>query len=186
MKEVYLVTRNKWKIKVAIRVIEEQYGIIVKSKDLGINELQHDDPAVIARMSVKEAYQLLGAPVIKCESGLNISGLNGFPGPYSNYIERTLGVENLLQVCATLNNRNATIYSVVAFCDDRLNPIVFYDEVPGILLREKRGKHGYFFDSIFVPEGHDQTLAELDDTKRWVFWKGAFEQFAEWYVMNEN
>jgi XTP/dITP diphosphohydrolase len=183
MKEVYLATRNNWKIKVARKAIEEQYGIVVVPRNLDVSEIQNDDPTIIARASVKEAYQILGAPVIKCESGLHILGLNGFPGPYSNYVERTLGIDGLLQVCAPLASRNAKIYSVIAFCDHQTDSVIFYDEMPGILLREKRGVHGYFFDSIFVPKDYEQSLAEIDDAERWVFWKGAYEKFAEWYIL---
>jgi len=168
---------------IAKRVIQDQYGIVVQPMNLELTELQHDDPAVIARASVKEAYNLLGAPVIKCDSGIRIPGLNSFPGPYSNYVQRTIGVDGLLQVCDGLEDRSAVIYSVVAFCDQRLDPVAFYDETPGTLLKEKRGEHGYFFDFIFVPQGYTQTLAEFDDTKRWKFWKGAYGRFARWYAV---
>jgi XTP/dITP diphosphohydrolase len=139
-------------------------------------------PLVIARASVKEAYQLLGAPVIKCDSGLRIPGLSGFPGPYSSYVQRTLGVDGLLKICDMLKDRSAVIYSVVAFCDECLDPVTFYSEMAGTLLKHKQGKHGYFFDFIFVPVGYSRTMAEFDDTERWQFWKGAYEQFAEWYA----
>jgi XTP/dITP diphosphohydrolase len=141
-----------------------------------------DDPVRIAQASVEEAYRLLDAPVVKCDSGLQVPSLKGFPGPYSNYVERTLGVEGLLRVCEGLENREAAIYSVVAFCDEHLQPVMFYGETCGRLLAEKRGGHGYFFDFIFVPEGYRETLAEFADTERWKFWAGPYEEFAEWYT----
>jgi len=184
--EVYLCTRNRWKIEIARRAIEEKYGILVKPTDVKVSELQHDDPEVIAKVSAKEAYHLLGGPVIKCDSGLRISALGGFPGPYSNYVERTLGVDGLLQVCDTLEDRSASIYSVVAFCDERLSPVSFYGETPGTVVKERRGGNGYFFDFIFVPQGFRRTLAEFDDTKRWEFWKEPYEQFAEWHAAQKR
>jgi XTP/dITP diphosphohydrolase len=120
--------------------------------------------------------------VIKCDSGIKIAGLNGFPGPYSSFVERTLGADGLLRLCETVEDRQATIYSVVAFCDERLDPVTFYGEVPGVIQREERGTHGYFFDSIFVPSGSERTLAQFDDSERWVAWKGPYVAFAEWYM----
>ncbi|MCP4429080.1 MAG: non-canonical purine NTP pyrophosphatase, partial [Chloroflexi bacterium] len=85
MKTLFFATTNKWKIKVAKQIIEKQYGIVIQPITLDVVEIQNDDPIVIARESVKDAYRQLGAPVIKCDSGLSIPGLGGFPGPYSNY-----------------------------------------------------------------------------------------------------
>jgi XTP/dITP diphosphohydrolase len=85
-----------------------------------------------------------------------------------------------------LEDRSAVIYSVVAFCDEHLQPVSFYGEMPGTLLKQKRGEHGYFFDFIFMPKGYDQTLAEFEDSERWQFWKSAYERFAEWYVSMER
>jgi XTP/dITP diphosphohydrolase len=182
MKEVYLATTNAWKVEIAKRVIEGQYRVTVKPRDLEVAELQHDDPIVIARTSVEDAYRVLGAPVIKCDVGIWIIGLNGFPGPYSSYVQRTLSVDDLLRLCDPLEDRRATIYSVVAFSDGRPRPVTFCGELPGTLLREKRGRHGYFFDFIFVPAGSDRALAEFDDSERWTFWRDAYERFARWYV----
>jgi XTP/dITP diphosphohydrolase len=182
MGTVRLVTKNSWKVQIARHVVERQYGIVVQPTGIELGELQHDDPTVIARSSAVEAYRRLGEPVLKCDSGLRIPGLGGFPGPYSNYVERTLGIGGLLQACARLTNRRAAIYAVVAFCDGDLEPAVFHGVTVGTLLETQRGEFGYFFDSIFVPEGHDRTLAEFPDDERWVFWKEAFERFARWYV----
>lgn len=179
--EVFLATENEWKVKIAKRVIEQQYGVAVKPRNLNLAEPQCDNPVQIAKASVEEAYKLLSAPVVKCDSGLRIPALKGFPGPYSHYVERTLGVEGLLRVCDGLETREAAIYSVVAFCDKRLEPVTFYGETRGRLLEEKRGEHGYFFDFIFVPEGQRESMAEFDDAERWRFWAGPYKEFAEWY-----
>jgi XTP/dITP diphosphohydrolase len=32
---------------------------------------------------------------------------------------------------------------------------------PGRIAREARGEHGHGYDPIFIPEGHDETAAEL-------------------------
>jgi XTP/dITP diphosphohydrolase len=33
---------------------------------------------------------------------------------------------------------------------------------PGVLATEESGEHGFGYDPIFVPDGHDVTAAELD------------------------
>lgn len=181
MKEVYLATTNRWKVRIAKEVIENQYGIVVNPVKLNLHEIQHEDPIVIANTSAIDAYNLVKRPVIKCDSGIRIPALNGFPGPFSSYIEKTIGIDGLLKICENLADRSAFIFSVVSFCDERLEPYPFYGEKRGMLLTQKRGSNGYFFDFIFIPDGYDQTLAEFDDNRRWEFWKDAYESFAKWY-----
>lgn len=95
----------------------------------------------------------MSAPVIKCDSGLQISGLGGFPGPYSSYVERTLGVDRLLWACDRLKNRSATVYSVIAFCNGHCEPVMFHSETKGDLLKWRRGRYSYFFDFILYLKG---------------------------------
>jgi XTP/dITP diphosphohydrolase len=34
----------------------------------------------------------------------------------------------------------------------------------GVIAFSSRGKHGFGYDSIFIPDGHDQTFGELEDS----------------------
>lgn len=181
MKEIYLATTNKWKVMVAREAIEKKFGIKIIPIDLDLPEIQDSDPIVIAKKSVMEAFEKLKKPVIKCDSGISIKALNGFPGPYSNYVQKTIGVEGILSLMKGVADRSAKIYSVVCFYDGKTEPKVFVSENQGELAEEKRGTNGYFFDFIFIPRGSNKVLAEFDDTERWVFWKEAYEKFGKWY-----
>jgi len=37
----------------------------------------------------------------------------------------------------------------------------FEGTVEGRIMEERRGKHGFGYDPIFVPDGHEQTFAQM-------------------------
>ncbi len=57
-------------------------------------------------------------------------------------------------------NRNARFRTVIALL---LNgqEYLFEGVVKGDIITEKRGNEGFGYDPIFIPEGYDQTFAEL-------------------------
>jgi len=185
LKRIYLATANKWKVAVAKKVIEEQFGIRVIPKDLKLTEMQNDDAVEVVRAAVREAYEKLKKPVIKSDSGIAIEALNGFPGPYSNYVERTIGIDGLIKLTKDLKDKTARIYSIVCFFDGKTLK-EFVGETKGKIVTRKKGKYGYFFDFIFVPSSQSKVLAEFDDSERWKFWKEPYEKFARWYLNLNN
>ena len=176
------VTRNRWKVRIAKEVIEKRYGITLICEEMNVIELQSDDPEYIARESARTAAHALKKPVMTCDAGIRILKLNGFPGPYSNYVQRTIGVNGLIRLITGLEDKSAIIYSIVAYCEPGAESKSFYSETRGHLTEKVRGNHGYFFDFIFVPEGSRKVLAEFSDAVRWKFWRGSFEKFAQWYT----
>jgi XTP/dITP diphosphohydrolase len=181
MKRTYLATTNKWKIAVAKKAIEEQFGIKVIPIDLELIEIQDENAVEVVKAAAKQAYEKLEKPVIKTDSGLAIEALNGFPGVYSSYVEKTIGIDGLIKLTKDLKDKTAKIYSVICFFEGKKLK-EFYSETKGRIINKKKGKHGYFFDFIFVPNGQTKTLAEFDDSERWKFWKEAYESFARWYL----
>jgi len=181
MKKIYLATTNKWKVAVAKRIIEGQFGIQVIPIDLKLTEIQNDDAVEVVKAAVREAYGKLKKPVIKSDSGIAVESLNGFPGPYSSYVERTIGIDGLIRLTKDLEDRTARIYSVVCFSNGK-ELKEFVGETKGRIINKRKGEHGYFFDFIFVADGQSKALAEFDDFQRWKFWKEAYEKFAKWYL----
>jgi XTP/dITP diphosphohydrolase len=47
---------------------------------------------------VLEAFEKCGLPIIVEDAGLFVEALNGFPGPYSSYVYKTIGNEGLLKL----------------------------------------------------------------------------------------
>jgi len=112
------------------------------------------------------------------DAGLFIDAVGGFPGPYSAYVEDTLGVERVWQLAEREENRRAHFRCVVAYYDGE-NAETFSGSVPGTLVAP-RGDGGFGYDPIFEHEG--KTLAEMStEEKNAISHRGrALAKFADW------
>ncbi|RNJ27201.1 non-canonical purine NTP pyrophosphatase [Halosegnis longus] len=107
------VTTNEGKIREALSYLDDD----VTQLDYDYAEPQADELEPIAAAGAREAYRVAGEPVIVDDAGLFIEGLDGFPGPYSAYVEDTLGVERVGEVARDADATRAAFRCVLAYCD---------------------------------------------------------------------
>ncbi len=132
-------------------------------------EIQSNDLEDIALFSLKEAFKYIKDPdnwdiIFREDAGLFIEVLNGFPGPYSSYVYRTIGLSGVLKLLEDKPVRKAYFKSAVAYRfrgEDFIR--VSTGVVTGSISREIRGSKGFGFDPIFIPSGYEKTFAELGE-----------------------
>ncbi|QCC48641.1 non-canonical purine NTP pyrophosphatase [Halobellus limi] len=108
------VTTNAGKVREA-----REYLDGVEQLDYDYTEVQASDLGPIAARGAREAYRHAGEPVLVDDAGLFVEGFDGFPGPYSSYVEDTLGVgavQRLVEREADDPYR-ASFRCVLAYCD---------------------------------------------------------------------
>jgi XTP/dITP diphosphohydrolase len=117
-------------------------------------------------IKAKAVYERFKKPVIADDSGLSVDQLNGTPGVYSaRYAgENCTYDDNNNKLIKELSNypkphRAKFICCAVYF--DGNNDITAFGELPGVIIDEFRGEHGFGYDPIFVPDGYDKTLAQM-------------------------
>ncbi|QWC18622.1 non-canonical purine NTP pyrophosphatase [Halorubrum sp. 2020YC2] len=108
------VTTNPGKVREAERYLPDGS---VERLDFDYTEIQADELGPIAARGAREAYRHADAPVLVDDAGLFVEGLDGFPGPYSSYVEDTLGVEHVHEIAAELDDRRAAFRCVLGYCD---------------------------------------------------------------------
>lgn len=182
-KLIFFATRNMHKFNEARSVLAECNiaTAMIKVKAL---EVQDDDIENIARLSAIDAARKINLPVIVEDAGLFIDALNGFPGPYSSYVYRTVGKEGIIKLLEGVSNREAYFKSVVAFCSPDGNVICFEGIAEGKIAMEPRGSSGFGFDPIFEPaEQPGKTFGEMsiEEKNRFSHRAKALRKFAEWY-----
>jgi XTP/dITP diphosphohydrolase len=106
------VTTNEGKVREA-----EEYLESVAALEYDYPEIQADSMAAIAAEGARAAHRYADDPVIVDDAGLFIDGLEGFPGPYSAYVEDTLGVERVGRLARQEDATRARFRCVVAYCD---------------------------------------------------------------------
>ncbi|MEM4364936.1 MAG: XTP/dITP diphosphatase [Candidatus Nitrosocaldus sp.] len=186
-KRIAFVTSNEHKFR-EVKVILEEYGIEVEHSQLAIVEIQAMRIEEIASAKAKSAYEILRRGVIVEDDALAIDALNGFPGPYSSYVFKTIGNEGILRLMHNIKDRSASFISVIAYCSSSSSdgePLIFVGKVDGIIAESIRG-NGWGYDPIFIPKGSSRTYAEMgDDEKNRVSHRRlAVEQFAAWLKGN--
>ncbi len=182
MLKITFVTSNSNKAREVAQILGS-FRIDVKHVDLRLTEIQSDSLEEIAEASALEATNRVGKPVIVEDSGLFIKSLNGFPGPFSSHVQKTIGNRGVLKLMEGLDDREAIFKSVVAYCDEKRRALSFTGEVPGKISYEERGKV-WAFDPIFIPdENGDKTYAEMGpvEKNRISHRRRALEKFANWY-----
>jgi len=174
--DVIFVTGNDVKVEMAQRQLE-RYDVRLRQKNLDIDEIQSDSLEAICQDKASKAHDRLEQPVVVMDAGLFIPQFNGFPGPYTSYVEDMLGLDGLLELID--RPTPARIQQTVAYRDKKHDK-TFTSERDGRLLTEKRG-NGYFFDSVFEVGQTGKTLAEMEGQERARAWGDRWEQFGEWW-----
>jgi len=110
------VTGNEGKVREA----REYLPIDVEQVAYDYDELQADDLATIAASGARESFRALGGedPVAVEDSGLFVDALGGFPGPYSAYVEDTVGIDRVHRLVEPEDDHRAAFRSVVAYAVD--------------------------------------------------------------------
>jgi len=182
------VTTNPGKLREAQSYLGED---TIDDYDYDYPEIQAPTLGPIAAAGARDAYREVGGPVVVDDAGLFIEDFDGFPGPYSSFVENTIGVDRVWELAEPLADRAAAFRCVLAYCDGESvdDPVDDDDELPvrcftGVVDGEivaPRGDGGFGYDPIFEHNG--ETFAELTpEEKNELSHRGrALESFAAWY-----
>ncbi len=187
-RSVLFATSNRGKLEEA-RAILAPFGISVEQYDGKGIEIQADTNSEVAAYASRGAAKTAGRPVLVEDAGLYVDSLRGFPGPYSAYAFKTIGVAGIIALLrSSPTKRAARFVSSLAYCEPRGEPSLFEGSALGTITTKPRGRSGFGFDPIFVPEGGDKTFGELTlEEKCAVSHRAdAMKKFAKWYLSRDR
>lgn len=118
-----------------------------------------------ARQKAMYIYENYGMDCFADDTGLEVDALNGAPGVYSaRYAgdghDSEANMQKLLHELEGKKNRKAQFRTAICLIQEG-KEYLFEGIVKGEIIQEKRGGAGFGYDPIFVPEGYEQTFAEL-------------------------
>jgi len=186
--KVYFATGNKEKFIEAADVTA-RFGITLKYLRTQKLEIQSNNLAEIASFAAIDSARSKKRPVISEDAGFFVNALSGFPGPYSSYVFKTVGIGGLLKLMEKRGDRKAFFQASVAFCTPTSRPKCFTGFVHGSVSRRPKGTHGFGFDPIFIPkEGDGRTFAQMtiDEKNTFSHRALAFARFSKWFVDKRN
>jgi XTP/dITP diphosphohydrolase len=172
MISLVLASNNQHKVTEIRKILPECFDL-VSLKDAGITSELPESKGTIMGNATQKAYFVWGATCIECladDSGLEVEALEGRPGVdsahYSGFpISADRNMEIVLSQLKGLENRRASFVTVLALIQDGVCHH-FEGRVFGTISEEKRGKNGFGYDPIFIPDGQSLTFAEMDEKRK--------------------
>ena len=143
---------------------------------LGLDLIGYDGPEPVedgisflenALIKARAAHKHTGLPALADDSGLAVEILGGSPGIFTAIWSGTKdNVANRQLLLAQLNDisaehRAASFLCTIALVTDD-GETSFTGVWPGSIATEESGTNGHGYDPVFIPEGFDQTAAELE------------------------
>jgi XTP/dITP diphosphohydrolase len=111
------------------------------------------------------AYDLTKKDCFGEDTGLEVDALNGAPGVRSaRYADDGAfdnNIDKLLYNLRHAENRRANFKTVISLMLNG-NEYTFEGICKGTIIANRRGKKGFGYDSVFVPEGSAKTFAEME------------------------
>ncbi len=169
MKLVF-ATNNKHKLD-EVRKITAQHNIeVVSLADIHCHDEIPETADTLEGNALQKAQYIQGKFGLDCfadDTGLEVEALDNAPGVYSaRYAgpghDSEANMQKLLQEMEGKTNRKARFRTVIALIiGDK--QYCFSGIVNGTITTEKKGENGFGYDPIFIPEGYEQTFAELGD-----------------------
>lgn len=166
--QLVFATNNAHKLAEIREMLAGQYEILSLA-DIGC----HDDipetadtlegNALIKARHVSDRY---GYDCFADDTGLEVEALDGRPGvhtaryAYPDRHDPEANTARLLRELRDKDNRRARFRTAIAYiCQGREH--LFEGIVNGTIATEKRGSQGFGYDPVFIPEGYDETFAQL-------------------------
>ncbi|WP_418277483.1 non-canonical purine NTP pyrophosphatase [Isoptericola jiangsuensis] len=162
-----LASHNRKKLVELLAILRAQPGLdgladdaVVTAGDLGAPEPVEDGVTFAENALVKARALALatGLPAVADDSGLSVDVLGGAPGIFSARWAGRHGddVANLGLLLAQLGDvrdehRTAAFVCAAALVTPDGREEVALGEMPGVLVREPRGEHGFGYDPVLVP-----------------------------------
>jgi XTP/dITP diphosphohydrolase len=164
--KIIFATNNPNKLAEIRLALGDGFGLVSLS-EMGFDEEIPETGNTLESNALQKAQYIFDrfhVPVFADDSGLEVEALNGLPGVdtahYSGTRDPQANMAKLLKALEGKTNRNARFRTIIAFVT-KDGYQLFEGEVKGVIAHEQRGQEGFGYDPIFIPEGREQTFAEL-------------------------
>ena len=175
MVRLLLATRNAHKTREFAAILGKDFAVSDLSSVQGAPEIKEtggsfEENATLKALVVSQLRSASGGLVVADDSGLEVDALNGAPGIYSaryagENASDEANVDKLLHELSRQNlpasKRVARFRCIIAAARAGKLLGTFEGVVEGAIVGLTRGRNGFGYDPIFVPEGFDRTFAEL-------------------------
>jgi len=171
-RRIVLATGNAGKLREMRAILAGHDLVVVAQSEFGIVPPVEDGDSFAANALIKARYAavIAGLPAIADDSGLEVDALGGRPGLHTAryagpQADEQANNDKLLAELSgvPLASRGARYCCAMAFVRDAGDaaPIIAEASWSGRIGFERRGKGGFGYDPLFIPNGYEQTFGQL-------------------------
>ena len=174
---IWIATSNRGKLHEFCRLLAPLNGNIYSCSDIPAYKPPPETGETFeanARIKAKSLRSVKKDDwILADDSGLEVFGLNNLPGVHSaRYAglnaSDTENTAKLLKMLALRSpqKREAQFRCVLAAYSPTGQEFIFEGSSKGLIAQKQRGKNGFGYDSVFIPEGSEKTFAEMTEDKK--------------------
>lgn len=167
MEELILATHNQNKVNEARSILTNKSLLSLNDIDF-TTEIPETGSTLFenALIKVTTIFKATGRACIADDTGLEVNFLGGDPGVYSaryagENADSSQNIAKLLRDLEGVEDRSATFRTILAFMSDFGQYRFFEGTVKGFITEAPVGSSGFGYDSVFKPEGYENTFAEM-------------------------
>ncbi|MEP7184588.1 MAG: RdgB/HAM1 family non-canonical purine NTP pyrophosphatase [Rhodanobacter sp.] len=171
---IVLASSNPGKLREFGALLGDSGLEVIPQSSLGVDDVEETGLTFIenALLKARHAAQISGLPSLADDSGLCVEHLHGAPGLYSARYGGGHGdaAANNAKLLGELDGvaaaqRGAFFICVLVLLQHAEDPAPLIAEArwQGRILTEGRGQGGFGYNPVFLPDGHEQSVAEMDE-----------------------
>lgn len=163
--KIVFATNNAHKLEEVAAMLGEAYEVL-SLREIGCEADIPETAETFAGNAMQKARYVkehYGYDCFADDSGLEVDTLDGAPGIYSARYSgggSEANMDKLLHNLTGKSDRGAQFRTVIALLIGEETQL-FEGIVRGSIIEERRGEAGFGYDPIFVPDGYEQTFAQL-------------------------
>lgn len=140
--------------------LSRQLGVQLQHTKIDLDEIQSTNLHAIVEHKLRQAYDVVKAPVLVEDVSLIFHALGELPGPYIKWFVEKAGGEACCRMLDGFNDRSARVICTFGYFDG--TEMRFFDsEVAGSIAAHPAGTNGFGFDEFFIQEGYLITRAQM-------------------------
>jgi XTP/dITP diphosphohydrolase len=153
-----VVTSNPGKV-IEYRESLASFGIGIEHVKTSYDEIQTSKLEDVVKHGIQRLKECGLEDFIIDDSGMFVNALEGFPGVYSAYVQKTIGNAGILKLMENVVVRDANFQCCIG-CSINGNDIVVTGRCDGVILKKESGTEGFGYDPVFSHDG-ERSFAEL-------------------------
>jgi len=164
--ELVFATNNAHKLEEVQQMVGDKF-VLKSLADIGCDDDIPETGVTFQENAKQKTDYLFQKYSIDCfgdDSGLEIDALNGEPGVYSARYSGSRDMEKnidlVLEKLQGQEDRKARFKTVISLFLQG-EQFFFEGTVEGRIIAGRTGTAGFGYDPIFIPDGYDQTFAEM-------------------------